>query len=80
MVNEKYFQAQDKKDFANRFSESQKMQLSQRGILIDDAFYLLKDFYQIDTMLAQPDSVLKKKIESYYQFFIDATVARSTTN
>ncbi|MCX7614638.1 MAG: stalk domain-containing protein [Clostridiales bacterium] len=69
---EKYLTAQDKKGLESRFSEAQKTKLSQKGILLEDVFYLFKDFYQIEVILAQPDNVLKEDIEAYYQFSIDS--------
>ncbi len=67
---EKYYTKQDKENFESSFTEKQKTQLKQRGILMEDVHFLLKDNYKIDIILAQPDEVLKKKLEEYYQFTI----------
>ena len=69
---EKFYTEQDQENFARSFTEDQITQLNQRGILLEDTFYLFKEFHQIDTILAQPDEVLKKTIEGYYQISIDA--------
>ncbi len=68
---EKYYTQQDKVNFESSFTEEQKKQFKQRGILLDDVHYLYKDFYTIDTILSQPDEVLKKTLKQYYQFSID---------
>lgn len=69
---EKYYTEQDQDNFARSFTKDQTIQLNQRGILLEDIFYLRKEFHQIDTILAKPDEVLKKTIEGYYQISIDA--------
>lgn len=68
---EKYFTKQDKANYESSFTEKQKTQLKQRCILLEDVHFLFKDFNNIDTILAQPDEVLRKTIEGYYQFSID---------
>ncbi|MDD3364540.1 MAG: hypothetical protein PHZ03_06125 [Syntrophomonas sp.] len=68
---QKYYTVQDEANFESSFTEEQKTQLKQRGILLEDLHYLFKEFYNIDTILAKPDEVLKKTIEGYYQFSID---------
>lgn len=68
---EQYYTAKDKDNFAGSFTAEQKLQLQKRGILLEDVHYLYKDFYTIDTIFAQPDGVLKKDLEGYYQFAID---------
>lgn len=69
---EKYYTKQDKANFESSFTEKQKTKLKQKGILLEDVHFLLKDNYnKIDTILAQPDEVLKKTIEGYYQLDID---------
>ena len=77
---EKYFTKQDKANFESIFTEKQKSQLKQRGILMEDVHFLLKDYYNIDTILAQPDEVLKKTIEGYYQFSIDMLEVKQSQN
>jgi len=68
---EDYYTKKNKENFEHEFTKEQITQLNQRGILLEDVPWLLKDFYKIDTILAQPDEVLKKDIEGYYQFNID---------
>lgn len=59
-------------DPATYLTDSQKEQLIHRGILPGDIRYLLKSFYQIDAILAQPDIVLKETISKAYQADIDS--------
>ncbi|MGI6677520.1 MAG: stalk domain-containing protein [Dehalobacterium sp.] len=69
---QKYYKERDKKNLELSFTEEQLAQLNQRGILMEDAFYLLKEFQQMDRILAQPDEVLRRIMEGYYQLRIDA--------
>ncbi len=55
----------------NRFTEEQKKQFKERGILLEDTIYLIKAFHQPDTILAQSNEVLKKIITGYYKFSIN---------
>lgn len=66
-----YYTKHDKENFAKSFTPAQISQLNKRGILLEDLHWLFKESYTIDTILAQPDEVLKKIIEGYYQFAID---------
>lgn len=72
----KFYTKYDKANFESSFSEKQKKQLKQRGILMEDVHLLLKNYDKIDIILAQPDQVLKKTLEEYYQFTIDMLKAK----
>lgn len=72
----KYYTKQNKANSESSFTEKQKTQLKQRGILMEDVHSLLKDYYKIDIILAQPDEALKKTLEGYYQFAIDMLGAK----
>lgn len=74
---EDYHTKKDKENFEHEFTKEQITQLNQRGILLEDVHWLLKDFYKIDNILAQPDENLKKEIEGYYQFNIDALASQT---
>jgi putative salt-induced outer membrane protein YdiY len=70
---ENYSKYKDASNLTERFpfTDEQIKQLEQRGIRLEDTFYLFKDFYQAETILAQPDAVLKETIAGYYQFSLD---------
>jgi len=55
----------------------QQAQFAARGITLDDARTLLKDFHQYENVLAQDDATLKEYIEAYYQFAIDWILSRT---
>ncbi len=74
---QKYYTKQDKANFESSFTEKQKTQLIQRGILMEDVHLLLKDYYKIDIILVQSDEILKKTLEEYYQFTIDMLKAKN---
>jgi len=71
-----YYTKQDQENFVRSFTDEQLTQLNQRGILVEDTFYLLKEFHEIDMILAQPDEVLKRTLERYYQLSIDSFIYR----
>lgn len=64
--HETYFIRADKNNLAKRFSNSQLKELKNRGIRVEDTFYLFKEFHDVDTILSQPDKVLRDTIEGYY--------------
>lgn len=72
---EKYMTVADEKNFESSFSDEQKQQLKQRGILLEDTHYL-KELY-FNKLQTYSDDDLKKIIRSYYQFSIDWLKANS---
>ncbi len=50
------------------YSDEEKRIMQKKGILIDDMFYLHKEFN--GTVLEQPDEVLKKTLEDYYNMVL----------
>lgn len=61
----------EKINLGSQFTEEQRQQFRQRGILLEDVFYLRKEFHTVDTILAQSDKLLRETIEGYYQLSID---------
>jgi len=66
-----YSDYREKMNLGSQFTEEQREEFRQRGILLEDVFYLRKDFHAVDTILAQSDEILRETIEGYYQFAID---------
>lgn len=76
---ENYYTKVDRANLANNFTKNQLQQLEQKGIRLDDTFYLFKEYYTPDTILAQPDEALKRTIQGYYQFKLDQLKLLATT-
>ena len=51
------------------YTDEDKKNMSKRGILIEDMFYLRKEFH--GSVLEQDDETLRKCLESYYQLGLD---------
>ncbi|MHB0885519.1 MAG: M23 family metallopeptidase [Bacillota bacterium] len=66
-TSEAYCSQADKRNLAKRFSDEQLRELNDRGIRIEDTFYLFKEFHNPEAILAQPDETLKEVIEGYYR-------------
>lgn len=64
-----YFLEADAKTYAPTLEQTAVIKA--RGITLDDARKLLKDFHSYDTILEQDDGTLKELLERYYQFTID---------
>lgn len=54
----------------DRFSEEEWASLQERDIVEADLFYLLKEFHQPATIVAQSDQALREVLEGYYEFGI----------
>ena len=54
----------------DRFSEEEWASLQERGIVEADLFYLLKEFHQPATIVAQTDQALREVLKGYYEFGI----------
>lgn len=67
---EAYAKKIDAKVFAGQFTAKQLAELEARDIRIEDAIYLLREFYTPEALLAQSDEILKATLEAYYQFKI----------
>lgn len=63
---------------ANRFTEEQLIELEDRGILIEDTFYLFKEYHNADIILQQTDAILKSVITEYYAFNLEHTLGTGT--
>lgn len=50
------------------FTDEQVLELNKRGIQLDDAVYLLKDYHNAELLLSKSDELLKLLIEERYQF------------
>jgi hypothetical protein len=66
-----YYMRKNRESLAKRFSEVQHEELKNRGINLEDTFFLFKEFHNADVILAQSDEVLKDTIEAYYQVKLD---------
>lgn len=65
-----YGRKRDAESFRERFSAAQIAEMKRRNIQIEDMHALLKEFHQIEAVLAQPDSVLKNTLEDYYRLYL----------
>lgn len=61
-------------DIRKRFTEDQLEELQERNILIEDTFYLFKEYHNADTILSQTNATLKAVLEDYYAFIFDYTL------
>lgn len=56
----------DTGNYSKQFTAEQLATLEKRGIRIDDTFWLFKEYYTVDTILAQSDEALREVIERAY--------------
>jgi len=64
-------------------TKEQEKELKRRGIVIEDAQYLLEYFYTYDNFLLQSNETLKDYLEKYYQFkisYVDELKSIETKN
>lgn len=72
----KYQIAKDKQDFGRKwFTDEQIAELERRNIKMDDAAYLIRQFYNAETVLSQSDAVLKQLLTDYYKANIETMKA-----
>ncbi|MCL4423917.1 MAG: M23 family metallopeptidase [Firmicutes bacterium] len=77
-TSEAYCSQADKRNLAKRFSDEQLRKLNDRGIRIEDTFYLFKEFHDPETILAQSDETLKGVIEGYYKANLSMSLGTQT--
>ena len=65
---------------ADRFTQEQLAELKERGILLEDTFYLFKEYHTADNILQQTDSTLKSVLEGYYAFNLERTLGTGTVD
>jgi len=76
---EAYCSQADMSNLTKRFSDEQLRELDDRGILIRDTFYLLKEFHDPETILAQSDETLRSVIEGYYRANLSMSLGMQST-
>lgn len=66
-----YVKTENINDLRKRFSESQLLELEERDILIEDTFYLFKEYHTPETILRKTNAEIKSVLEDYYTFNFD---------
>ncbi len=72
---------EDAKNYPKQFTAEQLAELEKRDIRVEDTFWLFKEFYTVDTILAQSDETLREVIERAYnvkEYFVTGEWQQST--
>lgn len=77
---QEYDEQRSNNELKLRFTTEQLVELKERGIEIEDTFYLFKEFHNADNILNQTDQVLKETIEGYYRTYLSFALGEDAYN
>lgn len=73
-----YVKTKNAEQLKARFTAEQLAELEERNILVEDTFYLFKEFHNVDVILQQTDETIKEVLEGYYAFNLEHTLGSGT--